>query len=415
MNTRISAAALAALVLLGGLPATAADRSVTPTGYVRNYTGAFVRDDYDLAAVRNTLNLVLERRFGKAGFRVNPVLYHDAPTELELGLREAYLDIALQSFDFRIGKQQIIWGKGEGVFITDIVSPKDMREFLLPDFEEIRVGVTALRADYYLGMNTFELVLVPVFTPTRLPEPDSPWRITPDFPVKPVVDSSEIDVPLQVLNGEVFAKYSLMTPVVDLELMGGYFWDDDPTMHVTRTVDPATRQLQSITVTPEHHRLAMGGGSFSTTIADAVLRGEGGYYDGRYFQTTNPLDRDGVVEKDYLNYLIGVDYTIWDTRLSAQMIQQVILDHEAELVNDQVETMVTFLARRDFLRETLTVELFTYIGVESHDALIRPKVIYDVTDGLELLLGANVFVGDEGRFGRYDDNDMVYVKTTYRF
>ncbi|MBD3240623.1 MAG: hypothetical protein GF331_08575, partial [Chitinivibrionales bacterium] len=256
MNTRIYAAALAALVLLGGLPATAADRSVTPTGYVRNYTGAFVRDDYDLAAVRNTLNLVLERRFGRAGFRVNPVLYHDAPMELELGLREAYLDIALQSFDFRIGKQQIIWGKGEGVFITDIVSPKDMREFLLPDFEEIRIGVTALRADYYLGMNTFELVLVPVFTPTRLPEPDSPWRITPEFPVKPVVDSSEIDVPLRVSNGEVFAKYSLMTPVVDLELMGGYFWDDDPTMHVTRAVDPATRQVQSITVTPRNHRLA---------------------------------------------------------------------------------------------------------------------------------------------------------------
>ena len=39
-----------------------------------------------------------------------------------------------------LGKQQVVWGKADGVFITDIVSPLNLTEFLLPDFDEIRTG-----------------------------------------------------------------------------------------------------------------------------------------------------------------------------------------------------------------------------------------------------------------------------------
>ena len=54
-------------------------------------------------------------------------------------------------------------------------------------------------------------------------------------------------------------------------------------------------------------------------------------------------------------------------------------------------------------------------GVVEGDALIRPKVRYDLADGFEILAGANFFVGDEGQFGQYDDNDMLYAKITYSF
>jgi hypothetical protein len=49
------------------------------------------------------------------------------------------------------------------------------------------------------------------------------------------------------------------------------------------------------------------------------------------------------------------------------------------------------------------------------DALIRPKVTYDFVDGFQIMLGANLFVGDEGQFGRYDKNDMIYTKLKYSF
>ena len=327
------------------------------------------------------------------------------------------MDIYFNSMDVRIGKQQIIWGKADGVFITDVISPKDLREFLLPDFDEIRTGITALKADYYLGNNTFELVYVPVFTPTQMPEEDSIWRVEPDFPIPPTFDYSEKDVEKKLENSELFAKFFALTSLVDLEIMACYVWDDDPTMHITKKM-PNTHQLDSLIVTPKHHRLGLAGGSFSTTLAGFVLRGEGAFYSGKYFRSNKPTLADGVVEKNYLHYLLGLNRTLWDIKLSMQFIQQAILDYldyDESLVDDEFENMITFLANKDFLRETLRMELFSYIGLNSEDALIRPKITYDLTDGFEILVGANIFIGDEGKFGQYDDNDMIYSKTKYSF
>jgi hypothetical protein len=61
------------------------------------------------------------------------------------------------------------------------------------------------------------------------------------------------------------------------------------------------------------------------------------------------------------------------------------------------------------------MELFSYIGLTNEDALIRPKLTYDFTDGFQLLLGANIFTGTDGRFGQYDNNDMIYFKVKYSF
>ena len=390
-------------------------QSLNLTGYARNYIGILLKDDNEYSIVQNTFDLNFEHSRDKVAFKANPYLYHFTDKYLELGLREAYLDIYFDSIDLRMGKQQIIWGKADGVFITDIVSPKDLREFLLPDFDEIRTGITALKADYYLGDNTFEIVWVPVFTPTRMPGEDSIWRVTPDFPIQPTFNYDEKEVDDNLGNSEGFVRYSALTSLVDFEIMGGYMWDDDPAMHVTRVVDPNTHQLSSLIVTPRHHRLSLAGGSFSATLGGFVVRGEGAYYGGKYFSSNDPSVADGVVEKDYIHYLLGADYTLWDIRLSAQFIQQAILDHDDQIVNDEFENTMTFLAGKNFLRETLRIELFSYMGLNNQDALIRPKIAYDLADGFEILVGANVFVGSAGRFGQYSDNDMIYSKVKYSF
>ena len=63
----------------------------------------------------------------------------------------------------------------------------------------------------------------------------------------------------------------------------------------------------------------------------------------------------------------------------------------------------------------MRIELFSYMGLNNQDALIRPKITYDLADGFEILVGANVFAGGEGRFGQYNDNDMIYSKVKYSF
>jgi hypothetical protein len=394
---------------------SAQENKLDISGYVRNYTGLLTNDMDQFSIVQNTLNLNFELRGEKSGFKVNPYLYQYFDKAPEVGLREIYMDLYSDKLDVRIGKQQIIWGKAEGVFITDIISPKDLSEFLLRDFEEIRTGVTSVKLSYHSGIHTIEGVWVPVFTPTLMPSSGSIWAPTITFPITPIWDYSTSNKAFSVTNSEAFLRYSLMASAFDLELVGGTFLYDDPAMHLSRQVNPSTQQLQSLTVRPDYHRVNMAGGSFSLPLGDFVLRGEGAYYDGRYFQTTAPSAMDATIEKNYVHYMAGLDYTLAGIKLSTQFIQERIIDYETGINNVEVETTMTFLAKKDFFREKLWLELFAYVGLNNEDALIRPKLSYSIADGVDLQAGANIFTGTTGRFGQYDANDMVFMKLKYSF
>jgi Protein of unknown function (DUF1302) len=396
---------------------TAISQTADITGFARNYTGVLY-DDGDFSILQNTFNLNVAKRGNKVGFTANPMLYHYNDKGLELKLRQLYLDLYFNNFDLRIGKQQIVWGKADGVFITDIVSPLNLTEFLLPDFDEIRTGVNAVKFDYYLGNSIFEVIWITNFTPTEIPEAGSIWFVQPEFPVVPTFDWSKSTINPSLQNSEVFVKYSALTSIIDFEFMGGYTWDDNPTMHVTKEIDMSSGvpMLTDLTITPEHHRLYVGGGSFSTEIKGIVLRGEAAYYNGKYFQTEDPMAVDALIEKDYLHYLVGLDFNIGDVKLSTQFIQQYTLDYEELMLNEEIENTMTFMARYDILRETLHLELFSYIGLTNEDALIRPKITYDFDDSFSIQLGSNIFIGEEtGQFGQYQDNSMIYTKLKFSF
>ncbi len=407
----------AILISVMAINIQAQENKVELSGFARNYLGTLY-DNGDFAIIQNTFSLNFEKKGDKMAFKVNPILYHFSPDSLDLTLREAYLDLYFDKFDIRIGKQQVVWGKADGVFITDVVSPLNLSEFLLPDFDEVRTGITSVKFDYYFGNNTFEVIWVPNFTPTTMPASNSIWSVQPDFPIVPTFDWSKSEITPSLENSEVFAKITALTSAIDFEIMGGYTWDDNPTMHVQKQIDMSTGApvLTGLTVTPEHHRIYLGGGSFSTEIKGVILRGEAAYYNGKYFQTEDPTAVDAIIQKDYLHYLAGLDFNIGNVKLSSQFIQQYVLDYDDFMVNPETENTMTFLARYSMLRETLHLELFSYIGLTNEDALIRPKITYDFADGFSFLLGSNIFVGEtDGRFGQFENNSMIYTKIKYSF
>ena len=405
------------LLLIAGQYTKAQNLDIS--GFARSYEGVLFNTG-DFGIVQQTLNLNFEQRGNKIAFKANPMMYLYNADSLDFRMRELYLDLYFDNFDIRIGKQQVVWGKADGVFITDIVSPLNLTEFLLPDFDEIRTGVIAAKVNYYFGNSTLETILIPVFTPTERPPSGSIWYIQPDFPVTPTWDYSREIITPSLESSEVFLKYTALTSAIDFEFMGAYTWDDNPTLHVQKEfgVDSSTMQpiLTGLNITPEHHRLAIGGGSFSSEIKGVILRGEAAYYNGKYFLTEDPLQPDGNIQKDYLHYLVGLDFNLGPVKVSSQFIQQTILDYDNYILNEKTENTMTFLARYDMFRETLHLELFSYIGLTNEDALIRPKITYDFDDSFSILLGSNIFVGDEkGRFGQYGDNSMAYVKLKYNF
>ncbi len=82
---------------------------------------------------------------------------------------------------------------------------------------------------------------------------------------------------------------------------------------------------------------------------------------------------------------------------------------------DKFNNMMTFLARYSTLNETLDLEFFSYYDFEYNGTLIRPRMLYDYSDAINLQLGANIFTGTEGSFGQYNKNDMIYGKIIFSF
>jgi hypothetical protein len=405
------------ILLLGVMGQAVFTQGISLYGYGRSYWGGFMQHDGEYSILQNTLDLRFDRRGAKASLYANPVVYHYPDQDLDILLRQAYLDLHFGSMDIRLGKQQIIWGKADGVFITDILSPKDLREFLLPDFEEIRIGINALKMSYYRGNSTYEFVWMPVFQKGLMPSDTSRWAPSkPDFLQGAEYDYSNAEVEKKLDNSQFAFRYSMLSSVIDVELVTAYVWDELPTNHIYRSFDPETSQPTGLIVRPEHHRLGIFGGSFSTTKGGFVIRGEGAYYTGKHFNTTEPAHVGGTVRRDYLHYLAGVEYSLWGATVGGQLIQESILNYDNYIIQDRFRNTATFLISKNYRRETVNVELFTYYGIDNNDALIRPKISYDFADGFEILAGANIFFGDaSGYFGQFGKNDMIYAKVKYNF
>src|SRR5690606_36246396 len=76
-------------------------------------------------------------------------------------LHEAYVDFSRGDWEFRIGKQNVVWGEMVGLFFADVVSAKDLRDTVLPEFDLIRIPQWAARAEWYRGDSHLELVWLP--------------------------------------------------------------------------------------------------------------------------------------------------------------------------------------------------------------------------------------------------------------
>jgi hypothetical protein len=402
------------LLAVGMLAAAVSLSAQEPSlhGYLRHQLGATVND---AEIVRNAVTAEVE--LGYRGTDVDLLLnsyFEIAPdTSAEVGLREAYLDYYTDFVDLRVGKQIVIWGRADGLAITDIVSPKDLTNFLIPDFRELRLGVIAASANAYIGPAVVELIYVPVFTPSVLPSPDSIWYTSLETPIESTVNPAP-DVGSSLEDGEFYGRLRVQTSAVDVDLAGGYYWTNEPSPTITKEfASPGV--LSSLTVTPEHYRQWLAGGALSSSVGRFILRGESGYFTPKRFLTTDMADADGYVEKDYLQSLAGADTVVAGIDLSAQVMHQYVFEHEDALRHDEHSWTATFRARKSFMREQLVFDAFSYVGFNAPDALVKVGVTWAPADALSFRAEGNLFLGDEGQFGAYDDNDLVVVSTRYSY
>jgi hypothetical protein len=326
----------------------------------------------------------------------------------EFFVRENYLDVSAGDFDFRLGRQHVIWGEMVGLFFADVVSAKDMREFVLPSFDIIRIPQWAVRAEYSKNDTHAEVVWIPVPTLDEIGKPGA------DFYPGPLRGGAsylpEDRSGRNIGNSNYGLRLSQL--INGWDISGFYYHSLDASPTFFRMSGPD----ESLVFQPRHDEIDQVGGTLAKDFGSIVLKGELIYTDGRKFNVTRPSAVNGLVRQNTLDYVLGLDFSLpAETRLNLQFFQRVFLAHDPDFILDKLEHGASVLLNGK-LSPKLEAQALLIHSLNRSDWMFRPRLSWNFQANWRWAIGADVFGGPaNGLFGRFDHADRVYTELRYSF
>jgi len=333
----------------------------------------------------------------------------------EVSVRETYVDLSSGDWDFRLGRQNIIWGEMIGLFFADVVSAKDLREFVLPDFDYLRIPQWAVRAEYFNGDFHGELVWIPYQTYDNIGVPGAEFY---PYPPRPPAGYGYVIDPERrpnhsLENSGYGARMSYLHSGWDVS--GFYYRSVDALPYFSRKI--AASPVPTYVYTPEHDKIQQLGGTLSKVFNTTVMRAEVVYTKGRWFNVDDVAVADGVVRQNELDAVIGFDYPLpRESRLNIQAFARWYPDYDPALYQERIEPGASVYASAQFAAGHVEPSLLYIIGLNRHDWLASPKVTWYFGDHWKVVAGVDVFGGaNSGLFGQYYDKDRLNAEVRYVF
>ncbi len=308
-------------------------------------------------------------------------------------IREAFVEFGAGEWEFTLGRQHVVWGEMVGLFLADVVSARDQREFVLPEFDTMRIPQWAARAEYFAGDTHFELLWVPYPSYDDIGKPGAnfyPFPVPADTRVRNAEPSRSLS------NTNWGLRVSRLIDGWDLTAFHYQSRDATPTLYGASTGLEIRRD-----------RIRQTGGTFSKDLGRFVLKGEAVHTSGRSFAAPDPFSMKSAAT---LDYVVGADVPYGDWRVNLQVFGRRTLDHDRAFGFDRNETGYTLLVNRSF-GDRFEAEVLYVSSFNRSDYMLRPKLIWNITQEWRGQFGADVFGGRKaGLFGRYDDQDRVYME-----
>jgi hypothetical protein len=104
----------------------------------------------------------------------------------------------------------------------------------------------------------------------------------------------------------------------------------------------------------------------------------------------------GELERNYLKYAAGFDFTFYSADLSVQMQQQRILSYSPTIIQREYDTVLSLFGRKPFLNDRLVPSILVLYFMVDNDYLLRPKLEYGLTDHLKVSGGLDLMAGEIG-------------------
>ncbi len=329
----------------------------------------------------------------------------------EFQVRETYLDFSTGGLDWRVGRQHVVWGEMVGLFFADVVSAKDLREFILPDFQVLRIPQWAARAEYFKEDFHAEVAWIPFPSYDQIGKPRDflhPGLGADFYPYPPAVAPTilaEEKPGTSLDHGNFGVRLN--------QLKNG--WDVSGFYYTSMNSAPTFYQFAPNVFTPRHDRIWQAGGTLAKDLRDFVLKAEAVYTNGRRFNLLVP-DPDGVVKQNTLDWVVGLDFNpTSDTRVNTQLYQRYFFDHDPNIIPDKTENGITLLVSHNF-SDKWTAEALLVHSLNRSDWMFRPKASWGFQPNWKLSFGLDIFGGPAtGLFGQYDQQDRGYAEVRYDF
>jgi hypothetical protein len=398
-------------------------------GSVRGWTRAFIEDPHtvDLAQAKLKLELVSTLGMNTAmfvrtyatseKFRGNLYGTADPQEDVTLDLQEAYIDYYNDWLSLRMGRQVMTWGKADEINPTDVLSPQDLTN-MMEDKIIRKQGLFAIKANWLFYDFDLETIWKPEHGYFLLPSTDSPWSFM-DAPggrtiMEPTQPGNELG------DMEWGIRLSRTVSMFDFSAVWYDGWDN------IASNDILNNPVGSPWLMTRFYRTRMAGGSFAASIGSIGVWGE-----GAYFITEDQDSNINYIRNNYIQYVIGTDYTFYNgLKINVQYFEEIktgIDDDMEELMEDIYPTALgiglqldrAMTARLEYafgFGESQSIEIFTLADLEESGFMIGPKYRISPEPAVEFEFGGVVLVGnEESLYGRFDNNSHVYLKCTYSF
>ena len=304
--------------------------------------------------------------------------------------RELNAGYTKAGFSGVFGIQQIGWGETFGLFIADMINPRDLRDPLFNELSWVRVPVVSVNLKYFISDWNFQIIETPIPVNNRFPGMYNNYKVV--SPIDFSVDDFPKDSEFAFRVGRKFESG------IDASLIFFRHWSRNPAF-----------EPQGAALRPIVERVSTMATSASQAWEDWVLR----FDSVLHFEAPVQFDLKEKVIRTYQSQsILGLDRTFAS---QTNVGGQYHLDKWA----DQQRHSLSVRAASKFLNDRIEPEAFAYFGLNNSDVWIQPKVSWYPTDSLTLSLRMDMILNNglsskDGFLAPLENEDRGMIWLSYK-